>query len=161
VERPAAGLDMPIITLETLVQAPIERVFDLFRSVDDHVASTGKSREVAVAGKTAGLMELGDTVTWEATHLGVRQRLTSEITRFDRPRYFRDSMVRGAFRRFDHDHFFVPQGEATLVRDVFDFDSPLGPLGRLANALFLTRYMRRFLEERALAIKRIAEGERA
>jgi ligand-binding SRPBCC domain-containing protein len=151
---------MPIVTLETLVHAPLERVFDLFRSVDHHVASTGKSREIAVAGKTSGLMELGDRVTWEATHLGIRQRLTSEITRFDRPHYFRDSMVRGAFRRFDHDHFFVANAGGTLVRDHFEFDSPLGPLGHLANALFLTRYMRRFLEERALEIKRTAESER-
>lgn len=120
--------------------------------------STGTSREVAVAGKTSGLMEQGDTVTWEATHLGVRQRLTSEITRFDRPRYFRDSMVRGAFRRFDHDHVFDLHEGGTLMRDIFDFDSPLGPLGHLANALFLTRYMRRFLEERAGAIKRMAES---
>jgi ligand-binding SRPBCC domain-containing protein len=150
---------MPIVTLETLVHAPIERVFDLFRSVDHHIASTGKSREVAVAGKTSGLMELGDRVTWEATHLGIRQRLTSEITRFDRPHYFRDSMVSGAFRRFDHDHFFVPDAGGTIVRDRFDFDSPLGPLGHLANALFLTRYMHRFLQERALAIKASAESE--
>lgn len=150
---------MPILDIETLVHAPPERVFDLCRSVEAHIDSTGKSREIAVAGKTSGLMELGDTVTWEATHLGVRQRLTSEITRFDRPRYFRDSMVRGAFRRFDHDHFFEPRDDGTLMRDVFDFDAPLGPLGHLANALFLTRYMRRFLEQRAGAIKRMAEAE--
>ena len=148
---------MPIIDIELLVHAPAGRVFDLCRSVEAPIDSTGKTREVAVAGKTSGLMELGDTVTWEATHFWVRQRLTSEITRFDRPRYFRDSMVRGAFARFDHDHWFDEVEGGTLMRDRFDFDAPLGPLGHIANALFLTRYMRRFLEERAHAIKRMAE----
>ena len=68
-------------------------------------------------------------------------------------------MVRGAFRRFDHDHFFAADGpDATVMRDVFDFDSPLGPLGRLANFLFLTRYMRKFLSVRNTALKATAES---
>lgn len=148
---------MPVIELETFVRAPVERVFDLARNVEAHVASTDGSREVAVAGKTSGCLALGDTVTWEATHFGIRQRLTSTITRFDPPRSFRDSMVRGAFRRFDHDHVFVPCDGGTVMHDRFDFDAPLGPLGHLANWTFLTRYMRRFLARRAAALKRLAE----
>ena len=51
---------------------------------------------------------MGEEVTWSAKHFGVRQRLTSRITAFERPRRFRDSLVRGAFARFDHDHIFEP-----------------------------------------------------
>jgi len=95
----------------------------------------------------------------ERAALGVRQTLTSRITAFDRPQHFRDSMVRGAFRRFDHDHFFAACGDATEMRDVFDFESPLGPLGRLVDTLVLERYLRRFLETRNAEIKRVAESE--
>jgi hypothetical protein len=70
---------MPVIDLELFVHAPAERVFDLSRSVDVHVASTSRTGERAVAGVTTGLLVLGDVVTWEATHFGVRQRLTSQI----------------------------------------------------------------------------------
>lgn len=141
------------------VAAPPERCFDLSRSVDLHQHSLGSSGERAVAGVTTGLIGLGESVTWEATHFGVRQRLTSRITQFDRPRHFRDSMVTGAFRRFDHDHWFDSDaGGGTVVRDVFDFTAPLGPLGRMAEALFLTRYMRRLLEERNAVVKRVAES---
>jgi len=69
-------------------------------------------------------------------------------------------MVHGAFARFDHDHFFVPAGGGTLVRDVFDFRAPLGPLGWLAEQLFLTRYMRRFLSARLTALQLLAESDR-
>ena len=150
---------MPTIILETQIQAPIERVFDLSRSVDLHLASAEQTGERAVAGVTSGLMSLGDEVTWEATHFMVRQRLTSRITAFDRPHHFRDSMVRGAFARMDHDHFFAAEGGGTLVRDAFDFDAPLGLLGKLANKLFLARYMRRFLVTRNAVIQSIAESD--
>jgi len=123
----------------------LKRVFDLSRSVDLHVRSAGSTQETAIAGVTSGLLELGQEVTWRGKHFGVWQNLTSKITRFLRPDYFRDSMVRGAFRRLDHDHFFEAQGDLTIMKDVFNFNSPLGPLGRVAEALFLESYMRRFI----------------
>lgn len=150
---------MPVIELTTQVHAPIERIFDLARSVELHMHSTAQSGERAVAGVTSGLMGLGDEVTWRARHFGVWQHLTSRITIFERPFHFRDSMVRGAFRRFDHDHFFAQQGEITVMRDVFDFKSPFGILGRIADRLFLTNYMRRFLLTRCTLIKTVAETE--
>ena len=97
---------MALIKLETRIHAPRGRVFDLARSIDAHLVSAEGTGERVVAGRASGLMEQGERVTWEATHFFVRQRLTVEIVAFDRPRHFRDAMVRGAFRRFDHDHDF-------------------------------------------------------
>jgi ligand-binding SRPBCC domain-containing protein len=147
-----------IITF-TEIKAPIERVFDLSRSVDLHVRTAGKTGEKAIAGVTSGLLELGEEVTWQGKHFSVYQSLTSRITQFSRPAHFRDSMVRGAFRRLDHDHFFETQGEFILMKDVFDFRAPWGLLGRLAEVLFLKSYLRRFIEERNDIIKNVAEGE--
>lgn len=150
---------MPIIELKMVVAAPIERVFDLSRCIELHVRSTDATSEVPVAGVTSGLMVLDDEVTWEATHLGVRQRLTSRITAFERPSHFRDSMVQGAFHSFDHDHFFRQVEGGTLLQDRFDYRSPLGPLGLLADLLFLERYMEGFLRRRNEVIKATAESE--
>lgn len=146
------------IELSIRIAAPLERVFDLARSVDAHVASATGTAERAVAGKMQGLLGLGDEVTWQARHFGFVQRLTSRITAFDRPHFFRDSMVRGAFARFDHDHLFEADGSGILVRDVFDFTAPLGPLGSLVDVLVLRRHMRRFLEERGRVLQVLAEG---
>ena len=153
---------MPTITLRRTVEAPIERCFDLSRSIDFHLASTPGTDEEVVGARRTGLLGLHERVTWRARHLGVRQTLTSEITRYDRPRHFRDSMVRGAFARFDHDHRFEPDPadpRRTILTDVFDFTSPLGPLGRLADALFLEGYVRRFLGRRLDALKTALEAE--
>lgn len=149
---------MPVICLTTRIRAPIGLCFDLARSVEIHLLSTVNSREKAVAGVTSGLIGLNDEVTWEATHLGVRQRLTSRITVFDRPCHFRDSLVSGAFESFDHDHFFEHDQGITTMRDRFEYRSPLGMLGRLADLLFLERYMERLLRTRAEVIRRAAEA---
>lgn len=102
-------------------------------------------------------MELGDSVTWQATHFGVTWRLTSRITEFDRPRRFVDEMVHGPFRRFRHTHEFRPTLGGTLMIDVFDYRSPLWVFGVLADVLVLHRYMRRLLENRNAFIKQAAE----
>ncbi len=150
---------MPRIELTTTIRAPLERVFDLARSLDLHADSMASTGERPVGGKMGGLFGPDDAVTWQARHFGVRQRLTSRMNGYERPRHFRDTMVRGAFRRFDHDHFFAAESaDTTIMRDVFDFDAPLGPLGWLANKLFLTRHMRRFLLLRNAVLKEVAES---
>ena len=149
---------MPIIELKTDIAAPIEICFDLARSIDFHQLSIGSTRERAVAGVTTGLIGLGETVTWEATHFGIRQRLTSTITAYDRPHHFRDEMVKGAFSYIRHDHFFEEKNGLTTMTDRFDFGSPLGILGRLADRLVLVNYLRKFINHRNGLIKQYAES---
>jgi len=142
------------------IAAPAERCFDLARSIDFHTASMATSGERPVAGVTSGLIGPGEQVTWEARHLGVRQRLTSKIEAYDRPRWFVDAQVRGAFAWFRHEHHFEAQANGTTrLRDVFEFAAPLGPLGRLVCALFLTAYMRRLLTGHAERLKAAAESD--
>ena len=150
---------MAVIRLVTEIRAPIERCFDLSLSVDIHMASTAKTNERAIAGVTSGLMQLGDSVTWRAKHLGIVQDLTSTISYFDRPRMFVSEMVKGAFQRLHHEHLFESRGEFTTMIDHFDYEAPLGPLGRWAERLFLTNYLRGFLIERNETIKRVAERD--
>ncbi len=150
---------MPAFRIETVIAAPIEVCFDLARDIDFHIRSLANTGERAVAGRTTGLIELGESVTWEACHLGIRQRLTAEVTVFHRPTYFRDVITAGAFRSFAHDHRFEVWDGRTVMRDEVAFQSPLGPLGWLLDRLFMTGYLRRRLEARCQAIKREAERQ--
>ncbi|GHA59627.1 SRPBCC family protein [Pontibacter akesuensis] len=151
---------MPVIYLETLIAAPAARCFDLSRSIDLHQLSTAATQETAVAGITEGLINLNQEVTWRAKHFGIWQHLTSKITAFERPTYFVDEMVQGSFRRFHHTHSFKYNNELTTMQDIFDYTSPLGILGKLADKLFLKKYMTQLLQQRNLVIKAYAESER-
>jgi len=150
---------MARIELTGEIAAPVSRCFDLARSVRAHLHSTAGTGERVVGGVTDGLLELGDEVTWEARHFGVRQTLTSRITEFERPRHFQDVMTQGAFRRFVHDHYFEPTSKGTLLRDVVEYRAPLGILGSLAESLFLSRYLRRFLVLRNDALRELAQSD--
>jgi len=151
---------MPIIKLETVIEAPIERCFDLSRSIDLHKISTQHTNEKAIAGKTSGLIGLNEYVTWKAKHLGITQKLTTRISELKSPRFFVDEMTKGAFKSFRHEHLFDFQNEQTIMSDIFNFTSPLGPLGMVADKLFLTSYMTSLLVKRNAIIKEFAESER-
>ena len=149
---------MPTIRIVTIIAAPADRCFDLARDIDFHTRSLASTGELAVAGRITGLIELGESVTWEARHLGVRQRFTAKIVAFDRPMYFRDVMTAGAFRAFAHDHRFEARSGETTMTDEIVFRSPFGPLGWLVDTVFMARYLRRLLESRCRAIKQEAEA---
>jgi len=150
---------MPVINLETKINAPIERVFDLARSIDLHQRSMDHTGERAVGGVTSGLIDVGQTVTWEAVHFGIRQRLTSKITVCERPTHLQDAMVKGAFEHFTHDHYLSEIETGTVMIDRFEFASPFWPLGAIVDVLFLAKYMTGLLEKRNDVIKRAAESD--
>jgi len=152
---------MPVIELETVIKSSnIEVVFDLIRSIDLHQVSTRKTNEKAISGRISGLIELGETVTWRAKHLGFYQELTSIITDFESPIFFADEMYEGIFKNFRHEHYLRKENHDVVVRDVFQYTSPLGILGKVADVLFLKSYMKRFLMERNQVIKEFAETEK-
>ena len=151
------GSEMTTIVVETRIAAPIELCFDLARDVAVHLETASSTGERAVGGKTSGLLDLGDVVTFEAVHFGIRQRLTSKIVEFDRPNRFVDEMVRGVFVSLRHVHEFVIEGESVVMRDTLDWRSPLGVLGVAADRLFVKRHMRAFLVGKQSQLKLYAE----
>ena len=148
---------MSKLEIETRIFAPRERCFDLSRDLDLHLRWMRHSGERAIAGRTSGLIGMGEEVTWEARHFGVTHRHSSRITAFNRPEHFRDSMIRGRFAVFEHDHYFVEQEGATVMRDVIEFASPFGWLGRVVDHAFMDGYLRKLIVKRNAAIKLAAE----
>jgi ligand-binding SRPBCC domain-containing protein len=151
---------MAHIRLETFIAASPERVFDLSRDLDFHQRSLADTSEKIVGGRQGGLIELGEEVEWQARHLGWVWRLRTRITEMERPHRFTDSQVHGPFAGFEHQHAFEPVEGGTRMVDIWAHRAPLGPLGWLADQLFLARHMKRMLETRNVALKQEAERSR-
>ena len=151
---------MAEINLETIINGKKGIVFDLSRSIDLHKISTKDTNEEAVSGKTNGLIELNECVTWKAKHFGVYQYLTSKITSFEYPNHFTDEMQKGIFKSFKHEHFFTESNGETTMTDVFNYTSPFGILGIIADKLFLKSYMTKLLSRRNAVIKDFAESNK-
>ena len=149
---------MGLIKLETKINQTPEICFDLSRSIDLHMESAISTDEKAIEGVTSGLMSLDDEVLWEAKHFGISWNLRVKISKFDRPNYFQDSQVEGIFKFFNHDHFFIEENGATLMKDEFHFECPFGIAGYFADPI-VTGHMKKFLSNRNQIIKKVAEGE--
>ena len=151
---------MSIIHLTTFIAAPIERVFDLSRSISLHTISTSSTNEKAIAGTLSGLINKDETVTWEAKHLFKTRRFTSRITDMSKPLYFTDEMTSGDFKSFKHEHHFKATDNGSIMIDLINFESPYGFIGRLFSSLYLKKYLQKFLLRRNAVIKEYAETEK-
>jgi ligand-binding SRPBCC domain-containing protein len=112
-----------------------------------------------VAGVTTGLIGNGESVTWQGRHFGFMLRHTSKITQYEPPTFFQDVMTAGRFKSFEHDHRFREQDGETVMKDELRFSAPFGVLGFLVESLVLRKYLTRFLLERNMFLKQVAESE--
>jgi len=146
--------------LVTEIAAPVDRVFDLCLDVESHLRSMARSRERAIAGRTNGTLELGDQVTWRATHFGIPWTMTVQIAELDRPRRFVDEQVTGPFASFRHRHEFEQRGDGTQMTDTIEFTAPFGLVGRFAERLVLEGRLVTLIETRNRYLQQAAPGRR-
>lgn len=151
---------MSRIHLTTFIAAPVQRVFDLSRSINLHKISTEGTHEEAIAGVTSGLINLNETVTWKARHLFKTRQHTTIISAMEKPVQFVDEMLKGEFKSFKHEHHFKAIDNGTIMIDILDFESPYGSLGKLFNSIYLKRYLEKFLQKRNNIIKEYAETQK-
>ncbi|MBX3257517.1 MAG: SRPBCC family protein [Chitinophagaceae bacterium] len=113
---------MPRIELNTNIHAPIQVCFDLSRSAELHMISTRHTRETVVKGRSKGLFEKNDIVTWRAKHFGIYRQLEMEISGMDFPFSFEDRMVKGIFKSITHQHIFSEKDGITTMKDIFVYE---------------------------------------
>lgn len=150
---------MTTIRLLTKINAPIQTVFDLARNIDIHQQSTAQSNEKAIEGRTSGLIELGEKVTFRGKHFGLYLKHQSEITEMETPNYFVDEMIKGHFKSFRHEHTFVTQNGHTVMIDFMQYKTPFGIVGKLFNKLLLKKHLENFLLKRNEILKKLAEKQ--
>jgi len=148
------------IHLTTIINAPVERVFDLSRSINLHKIAASHSNEVAIAGVISGLINENETVTWQAKHLFKQRRFTAKITIMEKYFHFTDEMIQGDFKSFKHEHHFKTINNGTLMIDLVEFESPFGLLGYFFNKIYLKNYMQKLLIKRNKVIKEYAESQK-
>jgi ligand-binding SRPBCC domain-containing protein len=151
---------MPVIHLTSFINAPIERVFDLCRSINLHQISTIDTNEKAIGGTMNGLINKNETVTWQAKHLFKTRQFTSKITEMEKPIFFIDEMIKGDFKNFRHEHHFKAAENGTIMIDLLNFETPYGIAGKIADRIFLKSYIEKLLVKRNKVIKDYAETQK-
>ena len=90
------------------VAAPMERCFLLSTSIDLVQGTLGMRPSPAESKKITGLVEAEDQLVWRGWKFGLPAMHETLITAYDPPTHFQDTMGRGRFAAFQHDHWFQP-----------------------------------------------------
>jgi ligand-binding SRPBCC domain-containing protein len=151
---------MASIHLTTFIGAPVERVFDLCRNISLYKISMQHTSHRAVSGVTSGLISLGETVTWKGKHLFKTRLFTSKIIEMTPYEKFTEKMIRGDFLSFQHEHFFKPANNGTIIIDMINYEIPYGFLGNLLNRFYIHAYLEKIIIHRNDVVKQYAEGEK-
>jgi ligand-binding SRPBCC domain-containing protein len=146
---------MFVISDSMHIHAPIERCFLLSTSID-LVAETLQMRPVS--GRTSGLIVGQDRIVWKGWKFGLPQMHESLISGYERPAYFQDTMARGRFKFFQHDHHFTEIDGHTLLQDKVRFSLPLGWAGAMVAKYVMVPYISRLIRKRFYLLKQLAEG---
>jgi ligand-binding SRPBCC domain-containing protein len=139
------------------INAPIERCFLLSTNIE----LVGKTLGMKpIEGKTSGLIVANDKLLWAGWKFGLPQMHESVITRYERPAFFQDTMERGRFKRYQHEHYFYEMDERTVLNDKIRFTMPLGIVGRLVGQFVLVPYISRRLRRRLVLLRKVAENRK-
>src|ERR1700692_1105304 len=81
-----------------------------------------------------------------------RRQCPAVITEFEWNDPFADVQQKGPFKHWHHRHEFLPESHngfnGTLVRDLIEYEVGFGPLGGLANSLFIEHGIRQIFKRR-------------
>jgi hypothetical protein len=144
---------METIRLATWIDAPAERCFLLSLNIDLRVASGRGAGEDAIEGVTSGLIGEGQTVTFQGRRFGSRWRHTIKMEIVRPYSYFRDVMIDGHFKLYEHDHHFATMDDGTRIRDEVTFS-----LGWSLGRMGARKRLAACLKHRNAMIKRVAES---
>jgi ligand-binding SRPBCC domain-containing protein len=137
-----------------VVPRPRHEVFRFFADASNLEAITPGFLRFGILTPAPIEMRTGATIDYQLTLLGLPLRWRSLITEWRPGERFVDEQVTGPYAAWRHTHEFEAQGNGTLVRDTVEYAVPYGPLGRLANLLFVERTLARIFDFRRDAIQR-------
>ena len=143
---------------EQIVNAPLEEVFAFFSQPENLQELTPSWVGFRFRTPSPIPMHPGALIDYTITTHGLPLRWRTQITEFDAPHLFVDVQLRGPYKLWIHTHRFErhddpeAEGGATRIIDHVRYRLPLGPLGRIAHALFVRRDLAKIFDFRAHAI---------
>ena len=128
---------------------PRNAVYDWHAQPDALTRLTPPWENARVVEQTGGIDQLGSRVKIRVRVGPISQVWTAEHTACEPGRMFRDVMVSGPFRRWQHTHLFIPDGtSSSWLEDRVEYEFPLGWLGKLVGGAYTRRRLSRMFEFR-------------
>jgi uncharacterized protein (TIGR01777 family) len=147
-ERPPSYL----LRSRVVIGSPIDQVFAFFSRPQNLGVITPAAMAFRIRSAPEEVVE-GAIIDYSLRVAGAKLKWRTTIDHWSPGRCFVDAQSRGPYRSWWHEHHFTAQGTTTVMEDRVYFAPPLGPLGRLAQRLFVGPQLREVFGYRSQAIR--------
>ena len=138
------------------VAVPISQAFDFYGDAANLEPLTPPWLHFEVTTPGPLRLETGALLDYRLKLHGVPIRWQTRIDAWEPPVRFVDSQRKGPYAHWEHTHRFEPDGDdATVIHDHVRYAMPLGPLGAIAQRLFVRRDLERIFDYRGEAVARL------
>ncbi|MEO8051301.1 MAG: SRPBCC family protein [Acidobacteriota bacterium] len=139
---------------EQLVGRPVDEVFAFFSDANNLEAITPRQLNFQILTPSPIQLAAGARIDYQLKLYGVPVKWATLIETWEPPHAFIDVQLRGPYRVWRHTHRFLAEGAVTRIVDDVDYELPLGPVGRLVEALWARREVAKIFNYRAEVISR-------
>ncbi|MBV6457483.1 MAG: hypothetical protein HONBIEJF_00593 [Fimbriimonadaceae bacterium] len=150
-------MPVSVFRTSTLIDAPLEVVFDFFSRAENLERITPRSLRFEILTSLPIEMQAGAIIEYRIRLFGVPFKWLTEITAWEPGRRFVDVQRKGPYRVWEHEHRFEAEKGMTRMFDTVRFEPRGWVLSPLINALFVRGQVRRIFEHRTEAIRRELE----
>jgi ligand-binding SRPBCC domain-containing protein len=116
---------------ELFVPRPVTEVYAFFKQPANLLKLTPPAFDLILTSQPD---EIGPGVQLEfyLRLWGRTMKWVSVVEHCYPPYYFADRQLKGPYQLWNHEHFFIPAGEGTLIMDKIVYRLPFFPFGELA-----------------------------
>jgi ligand-binding SRPBCC domain-containing protein len=138
-----------------LVPREVSEVFAFFAAAENLERLTPPALAFHIHTPPPIVMRPGALIDYTIRLRGLPLRWRTQIEDWAPERRFVDVQLRGPYRFWRHEHLFTAVGSGTEIRDVVDYELPLGPLGEPAHRAFVRAELDRIFDYRAGAVREL------
>ena len=151
---------MSKIHVTTFINAPIERVFNLSRSLALSKMAFKGGKEQLLSSSSANVVGAGETITLRAKHLGKTREITARLTDFTLPDGYTEEQIKGDMKSFRHEYHFKKVDNGTIMIDLLEYEGPRDLPGSIAAKFFLKSYFEKTVKKKNELVREYAESEK-
>jgi ligand-binding SRPBCC domain-containing protein len=148
-----------IYVREQLVSVPRAEVYAFFERPRNLGRLMPARMRFELVTPTEERMHEGQVLAYRFRFLGVPMRWIARLSEIVPGVSFVDEQTSGPFAYWRHEHSLRDVAGGTQVRDHVSFRSPLGPLGRVADALFVKRSIEELFDHRCAYLQILLDEE--
>jgi len=146
-------MSVRILERSQRVEVPVAQAFEFYGDALNLEPLTPPWLHFEVTTAELGEFEAGTLLDYRLKLHGVPIRWQTRIEIWEPPLRFVDTQVKGPYSLWEHTHVFEPTDDgATVIHDRVRYRIPFGPIGALADRLFVRRDLRRIFDFRADAV---------